>query len=131
MDRRMVDLKKLAGDKYRVTIESSYYAESGSTQKRNRDPYLWQVVGRHGDVFLWAPDRLAVSTHKRGGIARRLLDLPFTEVVQDGSDGVTVTFAAEHLDDVAQIVRLRRRPVLSDERRAELSERMKSMRREP
>lgn len=123
----VIDLKKLASEKYRVTIESSYYAESGSTQKRNRDPYLWLIVGRHGEVFLWAPDRLAVSTYKRGGIARRLLDLPYTEVAQDGSDGVTVTFAVEHLDEVAQIVRLRRRPVLTDERRAELSNRMREL----
>ena len=124
----VIDLKKLAGDKYRVTIEASYYADTGSAQNRNRDPYLWLIVGRHGEVFLWSPDRLAVSTYKRGGIARRLLDLPYTEVAQDGSDGVTVTFAAEHLDEVAQIVRLRRRPVLTDERRAELSARMKSIR---
>jgi hypothetical protein len=123
----MVDLKKLAGDKYRVTIESSYYADTGSAQNRNRDPYLWLIVGRHGEVFLWSPDRLAVSTYKRGGIARRLLDLPYTEVTQDGDDGVTVTFAAEHLDEVAQIVRLRRRPVLTDERRAELSNRMREL----
>ena len=122
-----VDLKSLAGDKYRVTIESSYYAESGSTQKRNRDPYLWQVVGRHGDVFLWSPDRLAVSTHKRGGIARRLLELPCTTVVQDGQDGLTLTFEAQYLDTVADLAKLRRRPVLSEERRAELSERMKAM----
>jgi hypothetical protein len=124
----VVDLKKLAGEKYRVTIESSYYADTGSAQNRNRDPYLWLIVGRHGEVFLWAPDRLAVSTYKRGGIARRLLGLPYTEVAQDGDDGVTVTFAVEHLDEVAQIVRLRRRPVLSDERRAELSARMRSIR---
>lgn len=123
----MVDLKKLAGDKYRVTIEPSYYAETGSAQKRNRDPYLWQVVGRHGDVFLWSPDRLAVSTHKRGGIARRLLELPCTTVVQDGQDGLTLTFEAQYLDTVADLAKLHKRPVLSEERRAELSERMKAM----
>ena len=109
-----IDLKALAGDKYRVTIEQSYYADSGSTQKRNRDPYLWQVVGRHGDVFLWSPDRLAVSTHKRGGIASRLRELPCTTVVQDGQDGLTLTFEAQHLDTVADLAKLRRRPVLSE-----------------
>jgi hypothetical protein len=122
-----IDLKALAGDKYRVTIESSYYAETGSAQKRNRDPYLWQVVGRHGDVFMWSPELLAVSTHKRGGIARRLLELPCTTVVQDGQDGLTLTFEAQYLDTVADLAKLRRRPVLSEERRAELSERMKAM----
>ena len=128
MSLSVIDLKSLAGDKYRVTIEPSYYAETGSAQKRNRDPYLWQIVGRHGDVFLWSPDRLAVSTHKRGGIARRLLELPCTTVVQDGQDGLTLTFEAQYLDTVADLVRSRRRPVLSEERRAELSERMKSIR---
>ena len=125
----VIDLKKIAGDKYRVTIESSYYAESGSTQKRNRDPYLWLVEGRHGDVFIWSPELLAVSTHKRGGIAGRLRELPCTTVVQDGQDGLTMTFEAQYLDTVADLVKLRRRPVLSEERRAELSVRMKSIRK--
>ena len=125
----VIDLKSLAGNKYRVTIESSYYADTGSAQKRNRDPYLWLVVGRHGDVFLWSPELLAVSTHKRGGIAGRLMELPCTTVVQDGQDGLTMTFPAQYLDTVADLVKLRRRPVLSEERRAELSERMRSIRK--
>ena len=124
-----IDLKSLAGDKFRVTIESSYYAETGSAQKRNRDPYLWLVVGRHGDVFMWSPELLAVSTHKRGGIASRLRELPCTTVVQDGQDGLTMTFPAQYLDTVADLVKSRRRPVLSEERRAELSARMKSIRK--
>ena len=128
MNSNVINLKKIAGRKYRVTIEQSYYAGSGSTQKRNTDPYLWQIVGRHGDVFLWAPDLLAVSTHKRGGIALRLSELPCTTVVQDGQDGITMTFATEHLDTVADLAKLRIRPVLSEERRTEMSARMQLIR---
>lgn len=61
------------------------------------------------------------STNASGAVAKCLKALPFTEVVQDGSDGSNVTFDLEHFDEVAQIMKPRKRRRLSEEHKARLA----------
>lgn len=47
-----------------------------------------------------------------------MAELPFATVTQDGDDGMNIVFAACHFEEVAQIVKPKRRRRLSEEQRA-------------
>jgi hypothetical protein len=84
------------------------------------DAWLLIIPGRRGHVFPWGGDRLAASTNTAGRTATRLKVLPGVEVWQDGSDGATVLFTVDLLDQVVVLLLLRRRRRLTPERRAKL-----------
>jgi len=63
---------------------------------------------------------LAACTRTAGPVAMRLRSLPFAEVAQDGADGVNVVFPVDRFDEVAAIMKPRRRRVLSPEARERL-----------
>jgi len=85
---------------------------------RPSDPASLIIPGKYGHVFYWGGDLLAVSVDGYTGIAARVRRLPFVAIVQDGDCGeVTATFAADRMDDIAQVVRLRRRMRLTDAER--------------
>ncbi len=117
-----MDLRQLFGDKYRLAVEESYYAERPQFRKQE-EPWLTFIVCRYGQIGVWGGNLLVASTRGLGSVAIRLKALPFAQVVQDGSDGVNVTFALEHFDAVAEIMKPRkRRPKLSREHKAKLME---------
>ena len=69
----------------------------------------------------WGGQLLAANTDKRGVAARKLLTLDCCTLRQNGDDGVTVTFEADHLEEVAAVMRpKRRRAPMSPEHRAKL-----------
>jgi hypothetical protein len=114
-----IDLQDLFGEKHRIRNEQ------GGKQYQYSDPWEAIIPGLHGDIYPHGGNLLGVATKKRGGIATRLADLPFTTVTQDGDDGMNLTFELEDFDTVAEIVRLRRRRQLSDEQRAAAAEHLK------
>jgi hypothetical protein len=123
-----INLKRRFGDRYKVVYEEAYYAEYGENAVREAPDYMI-IPCRHGHICPWGGENLAACTRRRGPIANRLKALPFVEVAQDGDDGANVVFSVEHFDEVAKIMQARRRPVLSDERRAELAEQMRNINR--
>ena len=62
-------------------------------------------------------DLLAVSTNKRGPVSGKIRRLPFVSVQQDGDDGINATFPVDRFDEVARIMKPRRRRRLSPEQR--------------
>ena len=114
-----IDLRDLFGDTYRILNEL------GGKQHQYSDPWEAIIPGMYGDIYPHGGNLLGVATKKRGGIARRLADLPFTTVTQDGDDGMNLTFELEHFDTVAEIVRSRRRRQMSDEQRAAAAEHLR------
>lgn len=60
---------------------------------------------------------MAACTDKAGSTARRLKALPFAVVAQDGDDGANVVFPVDRFEEVAEIMRPRRRRRLSPEAR--------------
>ena len=115
-----INLKERFGAQYKVTYEESYYAER--SRHTLVDPWLMIIPCQHGHIYPQGGDLLAVSTDKRGGIARQVIGSPFVTVEQDGTDGINATFPVERFDEVAAIVKPKRRRRLSAERRERLAE---------
>jgi hypothetical protein len=124
-----INLKERFGKQYRVVCEDSYYAQYGP-RARTVDSWLMVMPCRHGHIFPHGGDLLAASTDKAGGVARRLKALAGVTVHQDGDDGATVLFPVEMFNQVAALMKPRRRRVvnLTEEQRAELRERLRRAR---
>jgi len=114
------NLKDLFGEHYKLQYEESYYAERPEFRKQEA-PWLTQIPCQHGHIGVWGDDWLVASTNRAGSIAKRLSDLPFTTVAQDGDDGANVLFTLDHFDEVAEIMKPRRRRRLSEEHKARLA----------
>ena len=118
-----INLKKLAGRRYRLGYDESYYAERGRGARAD-DPWLLTMPCRLGHIFPWGSETLAASTNSRGRTAGNLTKLGSTTVVQDGDDGVTVTFPVERFAEVARLMKPRRRRRMSPESRRAAVERL-------
>lgn len=121
MASRCINLRERFGQQFKVTMEESFYADRGA-RARGDDPWLQIIPGRRGHVYPWDGSRLAATTAKAGVTAKRLKALPWGEVYTDGSDGVTVLFPADRLDEVAELLLLKRRRRISERERQRLSE---------
>ncbi len=116
-----VNLREVFGHRFRIEMEESYFAQYGPGA-RTDDPHYQVIPGGRGDVYAWDTERLAASTHTSGNTATKLKGLPFVEVWQDGTDGCTVIFPVTRLNDVATLLKLRRRRCISEQERRRLAE---------
>lgn len=103
-----INLQEQFGTRWRIEYEPSYYADRGE-RTRTEDPWLQVIPCQHGHLCPWGSDLLAASTNGRGVIAKRLKALPFVTVEQDGSDGVNASFPVDHFDEVAKIMKPKRK----------------------
>ena len=115
-----VDLRQRFGKRFRVAHEQSYHAEHGD-HGRVEDTWLLILLCQHGEICPWGGELLAACTKTRGPVANRLLSLPFVAESQDGDDGANVIFPVERFDEVATIMRPRRRRQVSEQERARLA----------
>ena len=67
---------------------------------------------------------MAACTNKRGPVATKLVDAGCT-VVQDADDGVNAKFPVEAFDEVAEIMKPRKRRTFTDEQKQELTARLR------
>ena len=116
-----INLQQQFGDRFRVTYEESYYAERGD-RARAEEPWLMIIPCKHGEIYPFGDDDLVASTKIAGGIARVLKSLTFTTVHQDGTDGVDVRFPVGRFDEIAAIMKPKRRRQVSDAERLRLAE---------
>ena len=121
---KCVNLKRQFGELYRVECEESYFADRGA-RARLEDPWLMILLCQNGHICPWGDSMLAACTNFDGTVARQLRKLPYTTVVQDGDDGVNVTFDVEHFDEIAEIMKPRRRRRLSEAQKKECVERLR------
>ena len=115
-----VNLKERFGKRFKVGHDEAYFAERGERGFAD-DPQLQIIPGRRGHVFPGPGDLLAAFC-RRGPTANRLKALPFVQVYTEGSDGVTVLFSADHLDQVAELLLLKRRRQITEGERQRLVE---------
>ena len=119
-----INLKQRFGEQFRVEYEESYRVERGENG-RAEDPWLMILLCEHGHICPWGGTQLAACTNHAGRVATKLKALPFTTVAQDGDDGANVLFDVEHFDQVAAIMKPRRRRRLSPEARQAAGERLR------
>jgi hypothetical protein len=117
-DPSCIDLSKFG--QYRVAYEESYFAQYGPRAHVN-DPWLKIIRCRAGHICPWG-SKLAAVTNKPGPTAHKLAALPGATLWQDGSDGVTVLFDAADFNQVAKLMRPRRKRRLNPEQQAKLIE---------
>lgn len=118
-----INLKQRFGDRYKVKYEESYYAVR--SKQTIEDPWQMILLCQHGHISPWDSSKLAACTKHPGRIANRLKGLPFTEAVQDGDDGTNVVFDVAHFDEVAEIMKPRRRRRMSDTQKAAAAARLR------
>ncbi|MCX7424735.1 MAG: hypothetical protein NTW96_03770 [Planctomycetia bacterium] len=127
MSVECIDLEARFGRRYRIDREESYHAQHGPGARR-RDPWLSIIPCRFGHLYPFGGDLLAASVDGYPKVAGRLRKLDCCRIHQDGDGGeLTVVFHVDALARVARIIRPRRRPRLSPERRAELAEQMRGI----
>lgn len=117
-----INLKQTFGDRYKVTYEEGRYST---------DPWLMIIPCQNGHICPWGGEDLAACTDYPGRVAGRLKRLSFTEVAQDGDDGANVVFHVKHFDQVAEIMKPRKKIRISEEERQKRTERIARYRFEP
>jgi hypothetical protein len=115
-----INLRERFGDRYRVRHEESHHHQYGD-HARVDDPWLQIIACRHGHIYPQGGKMLAASTNKRGSVAGALVRLECTTILQDGGDGVNVAFHVDHFDEVAAILKPRRKRQVSDKERTRLA----------
>ncbi len=114
-----INLKERFGKRWKVRYEESYKAERGE-RAFAPDPWLLVIACQHGEIYPHGGNMLGVSTNRRGQISKRISELPFTKITQDGDDGINAVFHIDNIEKVAAIMKPRRRKRLSPEHRAKL-----------
>jgi hypothetical protein len=119
-----VDLRKQFGTEFRIARDPAFPTEH--KRDHGKHPWLFTIPCEHGEIFPHGGATLAAWTDRRGGIARALMGLPCCRLQQDGDylDGVTVLFEVADFDQVAAIIKPRRRRRLTYEQRKAAAERL-------
>jgi len=118
-----IDLRDLAGKRYRLAHDPAYHAEHG---ERGFAVDLWMLMipCQFGHFYPWGGERLAFSTNTRGGTAKILAALPFVRIEQDAEDGYTLSFDVRHFDEIAQIAKPHKQRQWTPEQKAEAAARL-------
>ncbi len=119
-----IDLRARFGQRWRIDYEQPHTS-------RTSDPWYQKIRCTHGHICPWGGDQLAACTNKRGPIAGRLQRLSFTEVAQAGDDGSNVVFPVDHFEEIAKIMRPKRRRRMSEEQRQAAADRLAEFRFRP
>lgn len=116
----MIDLKKLAGRKYKTVLDESY-EPTGCLEDR-----LWhiQIPAKYGHVYLHGANLLGAYTDGRKRIAM-MKAIPGLRLHQNGDKEASFVFPPELLDQVAAVLKARKgRPPMSEEQKAAAVERL-------
>jgi hypothetical protein len=119
----MLDLKTLAGDRYRITLDPSAEGEPRSERCWYYRIPGQSTGGRTSFISVHGPGMLAAWSNRRQ-IVRRLESLPGVCIHQRGDDEIRILFAVDRLEEVATIIRARRRPQMSEAQRRASKERL-------
>ncbi len=118
MTATCIDLRAVFGSRFRVTLD-----HESAEGPRDNSPWVQQILcqGRGVIIYPQGGDMLAVEVNHRRTIAAKLASLPGVRIHQDGDHEKTFLVAAGLFDQVAEIVRPRRRRTLTQAQRQALS----------
>jgi hypothetical protein len=118
-----LDLQERFGRRFKIAYDPAYWHERPEFREAEA-AWLMLIPCQHGDIGPWDEDHLLASTKTAGPVARALKALVDVRVHQDGTDGANMVFPVGRLDEVAALMKPRRRRVLSPEARQALIDRM-------
>jgi hypothetical protein len=123
-----VNLLEHFGDRVQVTFDPAYDAHG--RHRDNLDPWMMQLpcAGHGVTIYPHGRELLAVEVNGRPGLARQLVTAPGVKLYQDGDGEQTFLFDAALFDQVAAVVRPRRRRRLTEAHRKALAENMARVR---
>jgi hypothetical protein len=113
-----INLQQKFGTRYRITFDPSYSPKHVPRDKL--DPWMMQIPCQRGVVYPYGGDLLAVEVEDRAQTRKKLRELECTTSVQEGHDFTAVTFAVAGFDEIAAIVKPRRRRQISEKERKRL-----------
>jgi len=115
-----INLLDLLGDNYRITFDSAYSARG--VPRNKLDPWMMQIPGqgRGVTIYPYGADMLAVEVDRRPSIVAKLKAIEGLKLHQDGDIEKTFLFDVALFEQVAEVVKPRRKRQVSDQRRQEL-----------
>jgi hypothetical protein len=114
-----IDLRENFGRQYKITYDEAYDAKGRHRDKL--DPWLMQIICQRGTIYPFGGTKLVVEVDNRSKLAGRMQRLGCVTPIQKGDHEKSFLFDVEHFDEVAEIVRPRRRRQVSDEVRERLA----------
>lgn len=105
MTEPCLNLKELFGDRYRIAFDPAY----NPRHKHVLDPWMMVIPCRYGEIFPYGGELLVVEVEGHPGLARQLDAIPETCVFQQGDGFVAFRFPLPVFEQVAEIVKPRRR----------------------
>lgn len=113
----MINLREQFGDRYRIGFDPAY--DHRNVPRAKLDPSMMTIPcqGKGVTIYAYSDTHLAVDVDGRPGITKSLMTFPGLVLWQDGNIEKTFLFPVSLFPEVAQIVKPRRRPRLTDEQR--------------
>lgn len=117
----LINLKAEYGGRYQVVDDG--------TDDSDRSERIWcmEIRGKYGAIYPHGADGTLAVRVESARVARRFASLAL-RVAQRGDDEVVFVFTPALIDQVAALIRARRRRQVSPERRAQLAENLKRAR---
>src|SRR5262245_29845495 len=123
-----VNLLETFSGSYKVTFDEAYSPRHVPRDKL--DPWMMTLPCERGIIYPFGGDRLAVAVDDRTITAKAVAAIPGVTVHQDGDTEKTYTFPVSVFEQVAAVVkpRKRRHCHLTDDQKQEAGERLKAYR---
>jgi hypothetical protein len=113
----VIDLKRLAGNRWRISMDEAWDLEKGHNS--NEKIWLYWIEGSRGHIYSHGAQMIGAWTEGRT-TRNRLLALEAARLHRAGDREWTVVLSIEHLDAAAALIGGRKRRKLSREHRAKL-----------
>jgi hypothetical protein len=102
-----VNLREQFGYQYRITFDPAY--DPRHRPKDKLDPWMMRILCERGVILPHGGSLLVVEVERRPVTANRLRRIDCTTTIQDGDGFLATTFDIADIDEVAAIVKPRRR----------------------
>ena len=121
-----INLKDRYGDQYRIEFDPAYNPRKVPGGKL--DPWYMVIPCRRGSIHPHGGNLLAVDVDYRAVTAKRVAALDGVALHQDGDCEKTFVFHVDLFDEVAKLVRPRRRRRLTEQQRRDGAARLRKHR---
>jgi hypothetical protein len=114
-----IDLQKMFGGRFRIIYDPSY--DVFHVPKAKRDPWMMCIPCQFGMIYPYSDVLLAAEVDYHPKTAKQLQALTGVALTQDGDYERTFTFSLAVFEQVAAILKPRKRRILTEEQKARLA----------